>query len=105
MAGGLNLAFGKQHGGKQVAKHRLAGRADQTLFAQLAGLVAPARVEGGGRAADDVFGGFFHAPTLEQRSGAATAVIVRESGRSSTHRLPGLIVDSGDYWMPRFRGA
>jgi hypothetical protein len=33
------------------------------------------------------------------------AVIVREGGRSSTPRQVDSITGSGDYWMPRLRGA
>src|ERR1700688_725906 len=37
-----------------MAEHRLAWRAVQTLFAKLTGLVAPARIERGGGATNDV---------------------------------------------------
>jgi hypothetical protein len=53
---GLNLAPGKQYRRKQMAEHRLAGRSRQTVLAELKGLVAPAGVEGGRGAANEVFG-------------------------------------------------
>src|ERR1700676_870024 len=55
-ARGLNLALGKQYSGQEMAEHGVAGRADQTLFAQVKRLVASARVEGGCGAANDVLG-------------------------------------------------
>jgi hypothetical protein len=66
-ARGLNLALGKQYSGQEMAEHGVAGRADQTLFAQLKRLVAPAGVEGGCRAANDVLGGFFHAADIRTK--------------------------------------
>src|SRR5580700_5622779 len=50
-----------------MAQHRLVRRADQTVFAELPGLIAPARIESCGRAANDVFGSG-HPHRLEQKA-------------------------------------
>ena len=55
-AGGLDLALRKQHRRQEMAEHGIAGVAGQALLAQLARLVAAAGIEGGGGAANDVFG-------------------------------------------------
>ena len=57
LSGRFNFTLGKQHGGKKMIEHGIAGLADQTIFTELARLVGLARIEGGGSTADDVFGG------------------------------------------------
>jgi hypothetical protein len=55
-AGRLDLTLRKQHGGKQVMEHGIAGLAAQALFAEFARILALARIEGRGRATNDVLG-------------------------------------------------
>src|SRR5258708_39778907 len=66
-ARGTDLALRKQHGGQEMAEHGIAGGAAQSLFADLARLIALAGIEGGSGAANGFFGGVLaHAGTLEQ---------------------------------------
>ncbi len=52
----LNFTLGKQHGGQQMIEYGIAGLAGQTVLAELARLIAPAGIEGGGGTTNDVLG-------------------------------------------------
>ena len=55
-AGGLDFVLGEQHGGEKMVQHRLARRAGETFFAELARLVRPPGIEGRRRATNDALG-------------------------------------------------
>ncbi len=76
----IDVVFGKQHCGQQMAQHRLARLPAQALFAELTRLVAPPRIERGGRAAHDLLGRVgVHAKRI-------IAVIASEAKQSSAAR-------------------
>jgi len=70
-----------------MAEHGIAGRAAQSLFADLARLVAPAGIEGGSGAANGFFGGVLaHAGTLEQPGRPAIGCIMQLNRHSGATR-------------------
>jgi hypothetical protein len=109
-----------------MMQHGIAGPADQSLFAKLARRIWLAGIKGRRGAANDVLGDtLVHAGHIRTTARACkegqsrvfakrpgvipafaffTAVIVRESGRSSTPRLLDSISDGCDYWIPAFAG-
>src|SRR6266849_204870 len=93
----LDLASGKQHGGQQMIEDGIAGRAGETLFTELARLVRPAGIEGGGGATNNVLGGVLvhglHIRTKER---------VRKEGRSRT--LAKKAGSDPGRFVPSFRG-
>jgi hypothetical protein len=105
-AGRLNFTLGEQHGGHQMTEHGLAGLAGKTLLAQPARLFTLAGIEGGGGAANDVFGGGLgHAKDIRTKETIRnTPSSFAEGGRWNTPGTLDSIFGGGDYWAPAFAG-
>src|SRR5262249_39656128 len=86
-----DLAIGKQHGREEMAEHGLAGVLALSPLAEVFRLAAPAGIERGRGAADDVFGALVHAGIRAGNATAGNTSLRAKRSNPEPHEQPGLL--------------